>query len=265
MEEFAAVRLAGCPVPGRPRLACPLSGGRWLVDYILEGDQPEQRELLVVDQALQPLWRLRPPPEFPYWLGNHAVADDLSLGALCLHRELRLVDHHGGLVARFPYPTEHNRGDARFTDDGYLAVRFAGRDENLVLNAEGEVVHRWVQSALGEAGGCAFTVDGRSLWAVVPHLLDRERQQDELWLIELATRRVLDRQPVASGARWVRLCRHPDGQAVGVCWAHAAAGRVQLQLPDVAGVCRTFILADASTLPFPSGTTTRRLPEILPS
>jgi hypothetical protein len=81
---------------------------------------------------------------------------------------------------------------------------------------------------------------------VVPHLLDREAQQDELWLIELATRRVLDRQPVASGARRVRLCRHPDGQAVGVCWAFTweepvcwarpAAGRIQLRAPEVAGV-----------------------------
>jgi hypothetical protein len=234
------------PVPGRVRLVRPLTGGRWLVDCVLAGrDGPAQRELLVMDQALRPLWRLRPPPEFPYWLGDHAVADDLSLAALCLHRELRLVDHHGGLVARFPYPTEHDRGDARFTDNGRLAVRFAGRDEHLVLNADGEVVHRWVQSALGEAGGCAFTADGRYLWAVVPHLLDWERQQDELWLIELATRRVLDRQPVASGARWVRLCRHPDGQAVGVCWA--------------------FTWEEGSTLPVPSGTTTRRLPEILPS
>jgi hypothetical protein len=44
----------------------------------------------------------------------------------------------------------------------------------------------------------------------------------------------------------VRLCRHPDGQAVGVgwaltweepvCWANAAEGRIQLQVPDQAGV-----------------------------
>jgi hypothetical protein len=202
VETVAAVRLARYRLPGRPRLACPMTGGRWLVDYVLAGQgQQEQRELLVVDQSLRPLWRLRPPPEFPFWLGSHAVADDLSLAAMCLHRELRLVDYRGGLIVRFPYPTEHDRGDARFTGDGDLAVRFPGRDEHLALNAEGELVDRRLQSPLGEAGGCAFTADGRYLWAVVPHLLEREVQRDELWLIEVAGRRVLDRQPVASGAR----------------------------------------------------------------
>jgi hypothetical protein len=70
-----------------------------------------------------------------------------------VHRELRLVDHHGGLIARFPYPAEHDSGSARFSDDGCLAVRFPGRDEYLVLSAEGAVARRRVQSPLGRRAG----------------------------------------------------------------------------------------------------------------
>jgi len=249
MEEFAAVRLAGRSGLGRPDLTQAMAGGRWLLHCRL-GDlgaweEPAEYELLVVDQALQPVWRLRPPPEPSHWEGTHAVADDLSLVALALPREVRLVDGEGQPVARFPYPTEDDSGYAAFSADGrHLEVQFPGRDEALTLDADGRVVARGPWSGLGEAGGCAFTADGRWLWACVPH----KGKGDELWLIDLATLTVADRRTLGSESQRVLPYRHPDGQALGLNlwagydavlrWAQLVDGRIELQpLPEPAVLC----------------------------
>jgi hypothetical protein len=135
LPELAAVPLAEQSEVGWLEAAEPLAGGRWLLDQRL-GDSaswgfsgPIPHELLVIDDTLRPVWRLRPPPEPLGWRGTHTVADDLSLAALALPAELRLVDRDGGVVARLPYPNE--------PEAGY-------------------------------AGGCLFTADRRWLWVFAP-------------------------------------------------------------------------------------------------
>jgi hypothetical protein len=94
MEAFAAV-----PVAERKDHAigwvAPLSGERWLIT------RPEERELLVVDGRLQPIWHLRLPST---WRGIHAVTEDLSLAALSLQDEVLLLSGAGREVARFAHP-----------------------------------------------------------------------------------------------------------------------------------------------------------------
>jgi hypothetical protein len=244
MEEFAAVRLAGRTGLGRPDLTQAMTAGRWLLHRRLGNRDAEsvEHELLVVDQALQPVWRLRPPPVPVHWAGTYAVADDLSLVALALPREVRLVHGDGRPVADFPYPTEEDRGYAAFSADGrHLELQFPGRDEAPTLDADGQVVARGPWSGLGEAGGCAFTADGRWLWACVPH----KGEGDELWLIDLGTLTVADRRTLGSDSQLVLPYRHPDGQALGLNlwaghdavlrWAKPADGRIELRrLPEPA-------------------------------
>jgi hypothetical protein len=245
-EEFAAVWLSGLAGLGMIDGVQPLAGDRWLLDHRLNHppgwEEPTERELLVLDQALRPLWRLRPPPEPSYWRACHAVTDDLSLVALALPREVRLVDTDGELITCFAYPAEHDTGYTAFGPQGdYLMIRFPGRDELLTLNPEGQVLGRSPQHGLGEAGGCAFSADGRWLWACVPHKGAGDQVGHELWLIELASQQVVDRRPLLFYGQLVALARHPDGQTVRVSlgygsesadfWARAAGGRIELQGP----------------------------------
>jgi hypothetical protein len=73
----------------------PMSDGRWLIT------RRQERELLVVDGGLQPIWRLRLPSTWP---GIHAVTDDLSLVALSLQDGVLLLTGEGREVARFAHP-----------------------------------------------------------------------------------------------------------------------------------------------------------------
>jgi hypothetical protein len=116
------------------------------------------------------------------WTAGHAVADDRSLAALALRDEVRLVDRGGGQLASFPNPA------APWHDD--------------------------------HTGSCALTADGRHLWAVVS-TTDGRWLRDELWLIDLASRSLLDRHRMAHGSDWTRLHRHPDGRTVAIASGYA--------------------------------------------
>jgi hypothetical protein len=218
LPEFAAVQLAEQANVGRLLAGQALPGGRWLLNQRLDdlaawgvpGSIPH--ELLVVDDALRPVWRLRPPPEPVGWHSTHAMADDLSLAALALPREVRLVAPDGRVVARLPYPTEHQAGFAAFTTAGTLQVRFPGRHELLEVTADLEVVNRHRTSGIGEAGGCMFTADRRWLWVCVPEVGELGCA---LWLVRVAGRRVVDRRLLGLGpAQVVRFHRHPDGHSI---------------------------------------------------
>jgi len=196
----------------------PLAGGRWLLDQRL-GDVaswglsgPVPHELLVLDDTLRPVWRLRPPPEPLGWRGTHTVADDLSLAALALPGEVRLVDRDGGVVARLPYPGEHEAGSADFTAEGNLWVRFPGRHELLEITTDLEVVGRHQVPGMREAGGCLFTADRRWLWVFAP---SAGEGGGVLWLVSVADQRVVDRRALPDAyAQVVRFSRHPDGHSV---------------------------------------------------
>jgi hypothetical protein len=216
-------------------------GGRWLLDQRL-GDLaswglsgPIPHELLVIDDTLRPVWRLRPPPEPVGWRGTHTVADDLSLAALALPGEVRLVDRDGGVVARLPYPSEHEAGYADFTAEGNLWVRFPGRHELLEITADLEVVNRHQASGMREAGGCLFTADRRWLWVFAP---SAGEGGGVLWLVRVADKRVVDRRALPDAyAQVVRFYRHPDGHSVclAVSQLLTAWGQPSQQLRRIMG------------------------------
>lgn len=87
MQTFPAVRVAELALdePGR---GWPLSGERWAVHH------PGTREVVVLDRQFEPVWRVGLPSA---WGNVCAVAEDLSLVACSLGREVRLPD---GPVAR---------------------------------------------------------------------------------------------------------------------------------------------------------------------
>lgn len=281
-EEVAAVRLAGLAGLGMIDSVQPLEGDRWLVDHRLNRpevwEEPTERELLVLDQALQPVWRLRPPPEPSFWRAGHAVADDLSLVALALPHEVRLVNADGELISCFAYPAEQDSGYTAFSPQGdYLMVRFPGRYELLTLDPEGQVLGRSPHHVLGEAGGCAFSADGHWLWTCVPHMRAGPGVEHELWLIELASRQVVDRRPLHFYGQLVVLTRHPDGQTIRVSlgygsesadyWARAAGRRIQLHGPLGPGRLEAFhptgseCLATRAAEEEPEELTRRRWPD----
>jgi hypothetical protein len=94
MERFAAERVAELKDHAIYGVA-PMSEGRWLIT------RRQERELLVVDGGLQPIWRLGLPSTWP---GRHAVTDDLSLVALSLQDGVLLLSGEGREVARFAHP-----------------------------------------------------------------------------------------------------------------------------------------------------------------
>lgn len=238
LSEFTAVELGDQSNLGWLD-AVERVGGHWRVDRWLEDPatwefRPVAGELVVLDDALRPVWRLRPPPEPLGWQATNAVADDLSLVALALPREVRLLDRDGQGLSCFPYPAEHETGYAEFDTEGTLLVRFPGRDEILEVTADLEVLGRFSRPGLGEAGGCAFTADGRWLWACVPHNGD---SGGLLWLIELAGQRLVDRRSLDFSAQVVRFYRHPDGQSI--CLAMSAGAEHHAEYwarPEDAGI-----------------------------
>jgi hypothetical protein len=94
-------------------LVLPMTGRRWLVQC------HEAGELLVVDQRLQPIWRLQVPAAAG-WSGIHAVAEDLSLVALSLEEHVLLLDGAGRQLARLAHqPTgPYDQGCCVFAGDG---------------------------------------------------------------------------------------------------------------------------------------------------
>ena len=214
LEQFTAVSSGVFALAGEVHLVHPLPGDHWLLHrrVATSGGSGKEQELVVVNAMLQPVWRLPLPAGVPGWSGGHAVSEDLSVVAVALPQEIRLLNHAGEPVAGLPYRRERGTGRA----------------------------------AQGEAGGCAFGSDGRYLWACVPWLREHGQQCDEVWLVDVAARQVLDRRPVGSASRWLRFHRHPDGRTVALrrastleeptVWARPVDGRINLQLPRTAAV-----------------------------
>jgi hypothetical protein len=219
LEHFTAVPLGAHATRGDVQRIYPLPSDRWLLDCRVgppDRFQQERRELVVVDASLQPVWRLQLPARPPGWSGAHAVSDDLSMAALALPRAVQLLDRAGELIGSFPYPGEQDAESSQH------------------------------DAGLGETGGCAFSSDGRHLWACVPCPGADEELRDELWLIDLPPGQVVDRRQVGAASRWVRFHRHPDGQTVALrraytleeptVWARPLGDRIDLPVPEPATV-----------------------------
>jgi hypothetical protein len=176
-------------------LVLPMTGRRWLLQC------EEVGELLVVDDRLQPIWRLQVPAAAGQG-GIHALAEDLSLVGLSLQEQVLLLDGAGQSVARFSRPTGP-------PDQGCCV--FAGDGEHLWATAAYEIPERPWES------------------------------RDELWLIDLAARSVADRRRLDTGAVICLPVHHPDGQTIGLflgeaedggCelyWSRADRGRISLR------------------------------------
>jgi hypothetical protein len=187
-------------------LVLPMTGRRWLVQCEEAGD------LLVVDDRLQPIWRLQVPAAAGQG-GIHAVAEDLSLVALSLQEQVLLLDGTGQQVARLSRPTgPPDQGCCVFAGDGW----------HLWATVASEIPERPWESS------------------------------DELWLIDLAARSVADRRRLDTGAAICLPVHHPDGQTIGLFlgeaedggsglyWARADRGRISLRH----GLGRDRILVD---------------------
>jgi hypothetical protein len=158
-------------------------------------------ELVEVDAQLTPIWRLRLPPGR---LGRAAVAEDLSLVALPQAGHLLLLDPTGRQLTTFPNPP--SKGPSTGFSCG------------------------------------AFTADGARLWVIVPTggAGSSATTGQELWLIEVATRSVLDRRRLAVTGDDGQLIRHPDGRTIGLLlwvergaaigWARADDDRIDLRV-----------------------------------
>lgn len=158
-------------------------------------------DLVVVDAQLTPIWRLRLPPGR---LGRAAVAEDLSLVALPQAGHLLLLDPTGRQLTSFP--------DA--PPNGQRTSFSCG----------------------------AFTANGARLWVIVPTggAVSSATAGQELWLIDVATRSVLDRRRLAVTGDDGQLVRHPDGRTIGLLlwvergaaigWARAEDDRIDLRI-----------------------------------
>jgi hypothetical protein len=173
----------------------PMSDRRWLVQCILPN------ELVLVDEQLTPIWRVRLPPGR---LGRAAVAEDLSLVALPQAGHLLLLDATGRQLTSFSNAPSHG------------------------------------PSTSFSCG--AFTADGARLWVIVPTggAASAATAGQELWLIDVATRSVLDRRRLAVTGDDGQLVRHPDGRTIGLLlwieggaaigWARADHDRIDLRV-----------------------------------
>ncbi len=111
VQTFRAVQVAKLD-PDEAGRGWPLSGQRWVVHH------RGTREVVVLDRWFEPVWRVGLPSA---WGKVCAVAEDLSLVACSLGRQVRLLDGTGGQVARFHLLSPGTqRGDAscEFARDG---------------------------------------------------------------------------------------------------------------------------------------------------
>jgi hypothetical protein len=195
MDQVTAIPAGEYRLAQRVSEALPLSGRRWLVHCAWDG------ELLVLDERLEPLWRLQVPTG---WHGTHAVADDLTLAALSLRDHVLLVDRTGRQVARFPH---HPWGNSD-SETGCCVFAADGR-------------HLWATVP---------TWSPQRPWEA----------NDELWLIDLTTLAVVDQRRLDVAAAGTTPLRHPDGHTIGLSigegqdgsyirWAHADEGRITLR------------------------------------
>jgi hypothetical protein len=186
LQTVRAVQVAKLD-PDKTGRGWPLSGERWVVHH------PGRREVVVLDRQFDPVWRLR----LPSASGNVcAVADDLSLVACSLGREVRLLDGAGGQVARLHLASPgRQRGDAScgFARDGR---------------------HLWAHAVID---------DRDELWLIdLAELSIVDHRRLDTWAGGLVPFHHPDGQTIG-----LELAEGQDGSAI--TWARSAGGRIQLR------------------------------------
>jgi hypothetical protein len=115
----------------------------------------------------------------------------------------------------------------------------------LLLDGRGQQLASFPHQPWGmgapDSGCCAFSPCGRYLWATVPTWPEGSWvANDELWLIDLASRSVVDRRKLDVCAAGSTPVQHPDGHTIGleigegqdgaaIRWARADRGRIGLR------------------------------------
>jgi len=158
-------------------------------------------QLVLLDATLRPVWSLEIGLDTA---GKHAIADDASLVALSMRDRVVLLDGGAKHITTFPH-------------------------------------HPW-DNAGGESGCCAIARDGRDVWATVPASSPEQRHapNDELWLIDVARRAIIDRRSLDTAMAGCEAILHPDGETVGLsigegqdravtCWAKRARDGIDLR------------------------------------
>jgi hypothetical protein len=190
MQTFPAVQVAALDLDEVSR-GWPLSDERWVVHH------PGAREVVVLDRQFEPVWRVVLPS---VWGNLCAVAEDLSLAACSLGREVRLFDATGDQVARF-----------------HLASRGTPRwNANCVFARDGR--HLWAH---------AF-IDGRDeLWLIdLAELKVVDHRRLDTWAVGFTPFHHPDGQTIG-----LQLTEGQDGCAIR--WVRSAGGRIQLRCASV--------------------------------
>ena len=186
VQTFRAVQVAKLD-PDEAGRGWPLSGQRWVVHH------RGTREVVVLDRWFEPVWRVGLPSA---WGKVCAVAEDLSLVACSLGRQVRLLDGTGGQVARFHLLSPGTqRGDAscEFARDGR---------------------HLWAH---------AFIDDRDELWLIdLTELSVVDHRRLDTWAGGLVPFHHPDGQTIG-----LELAEGQDGSAIS--WARSAGGRIQLR------------------------------------
>jgi hypothetical protein len=197
MKAFAAV-----PVAERKDHAidwvAPMSDERWLIT------RPEERELLVVDGRLQPIWHLRLPST---WRGRHAVNEDLSLVALSLQDEVLLLTGEGREVARFAHPAwgwPAREGCCAFApDQRYLWATVPTQDEGdelwLVDINQPSLLDRRLLDTLMEGCQPIYHPDGQTIGLSIGEGQDARRSAGR---VPVAVRLNCDSRRASTGCWW---------------------------------------------------------------
>lgn len=130
---------------------------------------------------------------------------------------LLVLDEQLGSVHTFPLPV----GGAGVARPDLSCVALVGRDRITLVDPIGRI--RWevrhpaweARSAVYDThGSCAFSHDGRQVWAVVP---GDDAAGDEWWVLDTDTGHILDRAPLGCHTNGVGpVLRHPNGWHLGV-------------------------------------------------
>jgi len=133
-------------------------------------------------------------------------------------REIRVFDGALAEVSRFRLHRSVRVHDLAVSPSG-RAIAAALQDGLALFDAKGELLKEWNHCGWGKwlLSGCAFSGDGRLLWAVAPG--EAEGEGPSVQMIDCRQKRVIATSPLEIDASIECACRfvvHPAGEVVAV-------------------------------------------------